>query len=181
MSEGESIYDDRTNISERAQDAKFGLEQLIFGKRGVLKEGLQGKKRVLDLGCGKGAVGVALKQLSPEIEEIVGVDIKRYSSEALQLYSEVHIMEAADFLRKAAQQGRKFDLIMAWGLPPESVMQVVEEIGKDPRSLLSSGGMAALVCEPIFRESEEEAISNFGFSVKEASTGTHAIVFLKNE
>lgn len=175
----ESIYDDRREIKERIEEAKHGLQLLLFGERGVLKGELSGKKKILDLGCGKGAVGAALKELSPEVERIVGVDVKKYSSEALQLYAGVYLTGAVDFLRQAAKQDQKFDLIISWGLPPEVVVDSIKEIGQNQQRVLNPGGLAVLACEPILTKSEEEVIKTAGFSTEYPPVGTHIIIFLK--
>ncbi len=148
------IYADRINPSVRSELlTKFILPD-IFGRIGRIDSSFfpdlktSNDALVLDIGCGKGAVGAALRALKilPERAQIYGLDFFPYPSPYKTNYQEVFQGDATDprcweQIKNELPGG--FNLIISVGMPPPTVAHLLKTkiffpaIGKNGRVIFA--------------------------------------------
>jgi predicted TPR repeat methyltransferase len=144
------IYADRIPLNERIETLSFVFKDILSPNGFLPPEAIKGN--VLDLGCGRGAVGEILKSKNPEIN-LTGVDIYDYPERNPQVYSQFFRNYAVDFLKQIQEKGPKFDLIISVGMPPEEIEKIMEEI--DPDKVLKPGGYIALITDSPLKPKKE--------------------------
>jgi len=126
------------------------LEQATHGL--VSKEKLLGAKAVLDIGCGRGGLGVALSRMGHKGIR-VGVEDMAYENMARDAYSEVIPMDIADPATMEALKKYEFDVIIGMEVPEKVLSFVV----KNYRKLrLAPGAVICLVTDQIIRQEDYE-------------------------
>jgi len=152
------IYADQMTPEMRNAALSFVFRDIFTPKGFLLPEAVKGD--VLDLGCGKGAVGRILKSKNPEIN-LTGVDIYNYPEiKKSKIYSQFVKSRAFNFLKKAEEKSRQRDFIISVGMPPDEVEKIIEQI--DPDKILKPGGWIILVVD-----SPLSPLRNKKFKIKE--------------
>lgn len=140
---------DNVPIEEREET----LRRFVFGMDILKPNGFLERERIkgeiLDLGCGRGAVGAVLKRINPEVV-LTGVDVRTdyRGSNFLGLYEEIIEGEAADIVKSIVEKGeRKFDAVISVGLPGYEIDKLIgsEEIF----GIVKSGGFILLTTDLI--------------------------------
>jgi len=123
----EPTFCDTQPPEERAFILGYVLSKDVFLPEGFLdKAAVRGN--VLDLGCGRGSLGAALKTINRSIN-LFGVDIvTEYGGENFrEMYSELRKNDAAREVTEIKKIGQKFDLVVSFGLPPGVIEDLINE------------------------------------------------------
>jgi len=163
----DGLNSDRQNPEERAWMFKNIFNRDIFKPKGFLDQEIV-KGKVLDLGSGKGGLGIFLKEINPEIV-IVGTDTVDYSKKGLisDRYSEIFQQEAVAFLEDVQKSGKKFDLIVSCGLPYETIIRLIEKI--DFGQVLDQNGTALFLVDYQLDEETIAIAESKGFSIRQGN------------
>ncbi len=129
------------------ESKKDNLEKFIFPDIFDQSGGFFSKSdirgSVLDLGCGKGSSGAALKEINP-LTRLTGVDLFRYKEKQFEsVYDQIVRSDVLKFVQGAVQGGLSYDLIIGISLPP----QLVADLLDNPAlvSLVKKGGKILFV------------------------------------
>ena len=128
-------------------------------------------KRVLDLGCGTGLTGGALRDMA---EDITGIDISENMVELAHekdLYETLFVAEAVDFLDDNEEDA--FDLITATDVLP--YLGALEPLFFGAADNLSSGGLFVFSSETL----PEQTFAGRGFMVGPHQRFAHAETYVR--
>jgi SAM-dependent methyltransferase len=151
------------NLDTQELSARVGLfKEIIFpdiykvtqGK--ISEEVLKNTARALDLGMGKGALGLFLKKLNPKVA-LVGVDIQNYQGREETAYTSYQKRFEADLTQEDFWQQLAgeppFDLIISVGLP-FAVIEILLKKREKLENFLAPEGKCLIVSDDDW-ESEE--------------------------
>lgn len=180
MKEIRPLFCDNEPVEERKDILRFVFQKDIFGPNGPLgKKMIRGQ--VLDLGCGRGAVGAILKEVNPQIE-ITGVDlITHYQGENfLNLYSSVEGKDAVAAITNFAQKGFKFHFVVSFGLPGWSIDEIILD-QRFPQIVKKDGEVLFIFDYPLHPLAEDKA-QKLGFKILAGSFAADPyILFWENK
>lgn len=178
----DEIFSDRISLDERLTSLRLAFDFEIFLPKGFLdKEEIKGD--VLDLGCGKGAVGVLLKEKCSNIKRIVGVDpvLKQGEDSGLSRYSEVRVVDAFSEVRRIAREGEKYDFVVGVGLPGGVVDEFLNG-GIDWSKIVRAGGSVLFLLDHPLRDLGVKSALKAGFSVRSGDYPVNScILFWQNK
>ena len=152
------------------------VEQLDYCVPRLVRQRLQALelgpfKRVLDLGCGTGLTGGALRDMA---EDITGIDISENMVELAHekdLYETLFVAEAVDFLDDNEEDA--FDLITATDVLP--YLGALEPLFFGAADNLSSGGLFVFSSETL----PEQTFAGRGFMVGPHQRFAHAETYVR--
>lgn len=140
-----SPFTDKLDVELRSEILGHILEFTEDTTKGAFSlDVIKKAKRALDIGMGKGSLGVAMKAINPDLE-IVGIDRDEHQDrKGLEAYKQRIIGSALnpDVWRKFQEDGVQFDFITSVGLPPEVLDLLLSS--KNITSALSPEGTAIL-------------------------------------
>ncbi|GIU69931.1 MAG: SAM-dependent methyltransferase [Candidatus Woesearchaeota archaeon] len=125
----------------------FSVKEIDFGTRLLIENAKINGKEVLDLGCGYGIIGIAIKKMNPDIN-ITMIDINERAISATKKNCESNNVEAtilkSDIFSNPQLRNKNFDTIIT--NPPFSAgkkvcFKFIEESSKH----LNKGGLFELV------------------------------------
>jgi len=157
---GETLCD-KEPPRERKRILEIVFDKDIFLPRGFLdRRAVKGE--VLDLGCGRGSLGAMLEEINPEIR-LTGVDIvTSYQGENFwDQYSAVIPGDASAEVTKINENRKKFDFVIAYGVPPKVIEDLIEE--EDVKDIVSPGGTILFVFDVPVKEDSMRRAKEIGF------------------
>jgi ribosomal protein L11 methyltransferase len=105
----------------------------------------RGLRRVLDLGCGSGVLGIAAARVAPASRVLavdndpIAVTVARTNARLNRVHGRVRVLRAAGFTHPALRRAPPFDLVLANILPGP-----LAELAPAIRGALRNGGVAVL-------------------------------------
>ena len=149
---------DTETPEDRAYILGYVLSKDIFLPRGFLDKATV-KGNVLDLGCGRGSLGAALKAVNEKIN-LLGVDIiTGYEGKTFRdVCSEIRRNDAAREVTEIKKIGQKFDFVISCGLPPKAIEDLIDK--GELKDIVRPGGIVLLMFDapvgaPSLRKAEE--------------------------
>lgn len=139
----------RRELQFRVSQALFSSQQIDIGTQFLIRHITPGcslkYKKILDMGCGYGALGLTLKAMSPESEvhladsDALAVEYTRQNAEINGL--DVKVYGSLDY---ESVKDNDFDLIIS-NIPGKAGQPVIEHMMKQAFFHLAPGGEAAIV------------------------------------
>ena len=145
-------------VDERVLIPRNDTEILVEQCKYILSEMKNGK--VLDIGCGSGAISISLAKELPDFE-ILGIDISDGALEVSQINKELNKTENVLFKKSnvfSELKGRKFNMIISNPpyIPQTEYDELMVEVKEyEPKLALTDGGMGVSFYKKISEESFE--------------------------
>jgi 2-polyprenyl-3-methyl-5-hydroxy-6-metoxy-1,4-benzoquinol methylase len=163
---------------DRAYTLEYVLLKDIFLPNGFLEREVV-KGDILDLGWGRGSLGKALSNIGKNIS-LVGVDIIKYEGEDFRkIYSEIRQNDAAKEVTQIKESGKKFDLVISFGLPPKAIEDLIDN--RDLKDIVKPEGSVLLIFDAIIEDRFQKMARKAGFELRNGNyPSDHDILYWRN-
>ncbi|MDX0623918.1 methyltransferase domain-containing protein [Sinorhizobium medicae] len=165
-----TLFDQHADVFDNVLVDQLNYCVPLLVRQRVQAVGLGPFKRVLDLGCGTGLTGGALRDLA---EDITGVDLSENMVEIAHekdLYETLYVAEAVDFLDD--NDDEPFELIVATDVLP--YIGALEPLFFGAVDNLVPGGLLIISSESL----PDEAIGEHGYAVGPHQRFAHSEAYL---